>query len=53
LDGYLISNVFAGALETVETKPIDVAGFCTFIKRFRAALPVQRAAAHTLRRTTL
>lgn len=49
LADYLADRVFAGAeLVTVEPDPADVAGFNAFMRRYVAALPVQRAAvAHT------
>jgi len=37
--------VFVGAsLETVEPDPADVAGFDTYVQRFSAGLPIERAA---------
>ncbi len=49
LADYLATTVFADAqLETVQPDPADVAGFATYVERFRAALPVEQAAiAHT------
>jgi sugar (pentulose or hexulose) kinase len=45
LADYLDTAVFTGAtLQTVEPDPIDVAGFDTFMRRYVAALPVERAA---------
>jgi len=45
LDDFLNTQVFADSnLETVEPVPTDVAGFDTFIQRYIAALPVERAA---------
>src|SRR5215218_7832313 len=45
LDDFLNTQVFADSnLETVEPVPTDVAGFDTFIQRYVAALPVERAA---------
>src|SRR4051812_39362765 len=42
---YLDAEVFAGtSLRTVEPDPADVAGFDAFMRRFAAALPVERAA---------
>jgi sugar (pentulose or hexulose) kinase len=42
---YLDSEVFAGVtLQTVEPDPADVAGFDAFMRRYVAALPVERAA---------
>src|SRR4051794_24512058 len=46
---YLDAEVFAGAsLQTVEPDPADVAGFDAFMRRFVAALPVERAAVDTV-----
>ena len=45
LRDFLDHQVFADtALDTVEPNPADVAGFAAFIKRYVAALPVERAA---------
>ena len=45
LADYLDDTVFAGAsLQTVEPDPVDVAGFDAFMRRYVAALPVERAA---------
>ncbi|GAB3352064.1 xylulokinase [Modestobacter lapidis] len=45
LADYLDTAVFAGtALETAEPRPDDVAGFDAFMRRYVAALPVERAA---------
>jgi sugar (pentulose or hexulose) kinase len=45
LADYLQSTVFADArLQTVEPDPVDVAGFDAFMRRYVAALPVERAA---------
>jgi sugar (pentulose or hexulose) kinase len=45
LADYLETAVFAGAgLQTVEPDPADVAGFDAFLRRYVAALPVERAA---------
>ena len=45
LADYLDSRVFAGAtLQTLDPDPADVAGFTAFMQRYRAALPVERAA---------
>lgn len=42
---YLAAEVFAGTnLQTAEPDPADVAGFDAFMRRFLAALPVERAA---------
>jgi sugar (pentulose or hexulose) kinase len=49
LADYLETAVFAdAALRTVEPDPADVAGFTAFVRRFVAALPVQRAAVENL-----
>ncbi|MGY1808724.1 xylulokinase [Blastococcus sp. SYSU D00669] len=45
LADYLDSSVFGGArLQTAEPDPADVAGFDAFMRRYVAALPVERAA---------
>ncbi|MGY1619163.1 xylulokinase [Geodermatophilus sp. SYSU D00691] len=45
LADYLDSAVFGGArLQTAEPDPADVAGFDAFMRRYVAALPVERAA---------
>ena len=45
LADYLNSRVFAGSsLETIEPDPVDVAGFDTYVQRFSAGLPIERAA---------
>jgi sugar (pentulose or hexulose) kinase len=45
LADFLDTTVFTGtSLETVEPDPTEVAGFNTFIQRYVAALPVERAA---------
>ena len=45
LADFLTTGVFADtALETAEPDPADVVGFDTFIQRYVAALPVERAA---------
>ena len=42
---FLNDQVFADApLETIQPDPVDVAGFDSFIQRYVAALPVERAA---------
>jgi sugar (pentulose or hexulose) kinase len=49
LDGYLRERVFAGArFDTVEPDPADVAGFTTYLDRYRAGLTVERAAVDAL-----
>ena len=46
---YLDAEVFAGtSLQTAEPDPADVAGFDAFMRRFVAALPVERAAVDTV-----
>jgi sugar (pentulose or hexulose) kinase len=45
LADYLATAVFADAgLDTVAPDPADVAGFDAYVRRFTAALPVERAA---------
>ncbi len=45
LADYLDRRVFAGVeIETLSPEPVDVAGFDRFIRRYVAALPVERAA---------
>src|SRR4051812_5776136 len=45
LADYLDTTVFTGmSLQTAEPEPIDVAGFDAFMRRYVAALPVERAA---------
>jgi sugar (pentulose or hexulose) kinase len=45
LADYLENDVFPGAdLQTVRPEPADVAGFDAFMRRYVAALPVERAA---------
>jgi sugar (pentulose or hexulose) kinase len=45
LDDYLTGSVFADArLDTADPDPADVAGFDAFMRRYVAALPIQRAA---------
>ncbi len=45
LADYLSSHVFAGAsLDTIAPDPADVAGFDTYVQRFSAGLPIERAA---------
>lgn len=49
LADYLHSSVFRGASFTVvEPHPDDVAGFATYIDRYRAGLAIERTAAHTI-----
>lgn len=50
LDDYLNNKVFAGQEGSkVDPDPADVEGFDTFIKRYTACLPVERAAVETLK----
>jgi sugar (pentulose or hexulose) kinase len=52
LDSYLRDRVFAGAaFETVEPDASDVAGFATYLDRYRAGLAVERAAVDALQLT--
>jgi sugar (pentulose or hexulose) kinase len=52
LDDYLRDRVFAGAaFETVEPDATDVAGFATYLDRYRAGLTVERAAVDALQLT--
>jgi sugar (pentulose or hexulose) kinase len=45
LSAYLAEEVFAGAaLETLAPEPADVAGFDAYVRRFAAALPLERSA---------
>jgi sugar (pentulose or hexulose) kinase len=45
LADYLETTVFTGtSLQTTEPDPVDVAGFDAFMRRYVAALPVERAA---------
>ncbi len=49
LADYLSGKVFAGNKGSkMEPDPADVAGFDTFIKRYRAGFPMERAAAETM-----
>jgi sugar (pentulose or hexulose) kinase len=49
LADYLDTTVFTGAsLQTAEPQPDDVAGFDTFMQRYVAGLPVERAAVENL-----
>src|SRR3954462_11830668 len=49
LADYLDTTVFTGAsLQTAEPQPDDVAGFDTFMQRYVAGLPVERAAVEHL-----
>ena len=49
LTAWLADEVFAGAeVETMEPVPADVAGFDTFMERFRAGLTIERAAVDNL-----
>ena len=45
LEDYLDQRVFAGAsASTVQATPEDIAGFSTFLERYRKALPMERLA---------
>lgn len=45
LTDFLATEVFAGtSLETLAPLPSDVAGFAAFLERYRAGLPIERAA---------
>jgi sugar (pentulose or hexulose) kinase len=49
LDSYLQQTVFASSgIDTVAPDPADVAGFAAFLDRYRAGLPVARAAVDSL-----
>ena len=49
LADYLHESVFRGAVFTVvEPHPDDVAGFATYLDRYRAGLAIERAAAHAI-----
>ncbi|WP_210508518.1 xylulokinase [Naasia sp. SYSU D00057] len=49
LDTYLRLTVFADTeIDTAEPDPADVAGFAAFLDRYRAAIPVERAAVDAL-----
>ena len=49
LDDYLRDTVFAGTpFDTVQADPDDVAGFSTFLDRYRAGLDVEHAAVDAL-----
>jgi len=50
LDDFLGSKIFAGQEgETLEPKESDVKGFDTFIERYKAGLPIERAAVENLK----
>ncbi|MBE5767342.1 MAG: ATPase [Clostridiales bacterium] len=50
LENYLSTRVFAGKTgETMSPDAEDCAGFAAYIERYRAALPVERAAVDTLK----
>ena len=50
LEDYLSKRVFAGkAGEETRPDPADVAGFRAFIERYRAGLPIERAAVEALK----
>ena len=49
LDGYLRERVFGNAeFETTDADPADVAGFASYLERYRAGLAVERAAVDAL-----
>lgn len=49
LDAYLNNKIFAGEKGTVmEPDPADVEGFDRFIQRYRAGLPIERAAVESM-----
>jgi len=50
LDDFLGNKIFAGQEgETLEPKESDVKGFDTFIERYKAGLPIERAAVENLK----
>ena len=50
LDDFLNSHVFAGQSGSeISPDPADVAGFDVFIERYKACLPIERAAVDTLK----
>ena len=50
LEAYLAGKVFAGkACDTVAPDAGDVAGFAAFVARYKAGLPIERAAVEYLR----
>ncbi|RFA12888.1 ATPase [Subtercola boreus] len=50
LDAYLRNHVFAGTdFTTVEPDPIDVAGYATYLERYRAGVAVEQTAVERLR----
>ena len=50
LEAFLDNKVFAGMKsETIEPNPKDVAGFDAFIQRYKAGLPIERAAVDSLK----
>ncbi len=50
LDDFLNNKIFAGQKgETMEPKASDVAGFDQFIERYKAGLPIERAAVENLK----
>ena len=50
LDDFLGNKIFAGQKgETLEPKESDVKGFDTFIERYKAGLPIERAAVENLK----
>ena len=50
LEAFLDNKVFVGMkCETIEPNPKDVAGFDAFIQRYKAGLPIERAAVDSLK----
>lgn len=50
LEAYLADHVFADAnVSTIAPDPVDVAGFATFMRRYRRGLAIERAAIDALR----
>ena len=50
LEAFLDNKVFAGMKsETIEPDPKDVAGFDAFMQRYKAGLPIERAAVDSLK----
>ena len=50
LEDYLANRIFAGMpCETVEPNPADVKAFNDYIERFKAGLPIERAAVESIR----
>ena len=50
LDQFLADKVFGGSAGSeMQPNPADVAGFDAFIERYKAGLPIERAAVEALR----